>query len=114
MASMARWTKEERSRFVKDYLGCGLSLKGYALEKGICHSTFSRWVRQEVDSRGSCSSGFIELVEVEEDLKKFGTDCPLHDLEIILPSQVIVKVKSLLPETLIVLVQGLARAHPRS
>jgi transposase-like protein len=110
MGSMAQWNKGDRSRFVKDYLECGMSLKKYALEKGICHSTFSRWVRQAVDSG---ASGFVELVEAEGDIKKSGTDCPLHDLEIILPSQVVVKVKSLLPETLVVLVQGLIHAPSR-
>jgi transposase-like protein len=110
MDSMARWNKGDRARFVKDYLKCGMSLQEYAVAKGICHSTFSRWVRQAVDSG---ASGFVELVEVEEGLKKSGADCPLQDLEIIFPSQVVVKVKSLLPEALVVLVQGLTHAHPR-
>ena len=110
MDSMARWNKGERSRFVKDYLECGMSLRDYAVAKGICHSTFSRWFRQAVDSG---ASGFVELVEAEEELKKSGADCSLQDLEIILPSQVVVKVKSLLPEALVMLVQGLTHAHSR-
>ena len=44
---MARRNQEEQSVFVKDYLGCGMSLRTYALEKGIGVSTLSRWVRQQ-------------------------------------------------------------------
>jgi transposase-like protein len=124
---MARRNQEEQSVFVKDYLGCGMSLRTYALEKGIGVSTLSRWVRQytktnfwqgpesinvAIDRPASCPPAFIELVEAEDDIKKPGSDCLVRDIEIILPSQIVVKVGCLLPEALVVLVQGLNHAHP--
>ncbi len=129
---MARRNQEEQSVFVKDYLKCGMSMKTYALEKGIGVSTLSRWIRKyittnfyqeaesinvAIDRPASCPPAFIELVEAEDDIKKPGSDCLVSDssirgIEIILPSQIVVKVGCLLPEALVVLVQGLNHAHP--
>jgi transposase len=116
---MLKRTDEEKSGFVKDYQTSGMGLKAYACEKGIGISTLSKWVRRYARANSaaerspSCAPPFVELVAAEDEFTKAGTVCSLQGIEIVLPSQIVIKVGSLLPEAFVVLVQGLSHADPR-
>jgi transposase-like protein len=123
---MRRLNLEEKAAVVKDYLGSEMSLRAYAGQKGIGLSTLSKWVRKEVHQTNSisgqfpsCPFPFVELVAAAGEVikKEDSLDermAGIQGIEIMLLSQIMIKIGSVSASAFLGLVQGLSHADSLS
>lgn len=109
-----KWTDEERALKVEEFFKSGYtSVTEYATLIGIGRSTLSRWVQHyrmaksqsnlENTKPSPSDHDFMELVCEINQCTKLAE--PLIDVEIKLPSQIILTLPQVLPATLVNLVQ---------
>ena len=71
---MTRFTEEEKSRHVKEYLRSGLSLVEYSRRNGFHPASLRRWKRQFGQPSGE-AAGFVEIRPPESGEPKTCSPC---------------------------------------
>ena len=106
-----QWSEEEKIKIVKSYEASGLRSQNYADREGLAFSSLRRWIRLYGDEEENSpnlekrqeSLSFVELLGTAPERVR----CGIEGVEIIFPSQLIIKLQSVLAPDLLEIVKSL-------
>ena len=106
-----QWNEEEKIKIVKSYESSGLRSQDYADREGLAFSSLRRWIRLYGEEEKNCpdldkkpeSLSFVELLGAAPERVRSG----IEGVEIIFPSQLTIKLESVLAPDLLEIVKSL-------